>query len=904
MYHDSRLKWITIKSDHFSVHIPKEHIEFGIKITDICEEVYPIVSQSLDFHPGRTHVVVHTENDTYEGFSSIFPWRMELMVMPPQSNITGKNIHWLKGLILHEFTHIIQLRKHKGLSSLTRPFLGGYNSFWQLITPTWFTEGYATLNETRFGKGGRGRNPHLWMQMAEPIYSENHWKLDNTSYFSRNRLPALQMAYISGYYTTDKINRQFGKYTWGRILNRYSSLPIFGFNNAIKSVTDQDIISVYEEVIKDFKIQRNPILNDSDSKIWYDPDILEGHYSPRWVDENNIVYYQKGISNTPQLLQVNRDGDIKVLLNRRISKIDNCFAMGDGKVYTSEINTDLKYSASKYSELYEYDIDTKQRKRITVASRLYSIDISRDKSKLVAVQTKLPNNRLAFIDSKNGYILKYVRLENLALLNPRWSPSGKQVAFALQDSNGVVNVAVYNLKSNKWRYLFTPNLNQDNQPCWSQDEKFIFFSSDQSGIFNIWAANVVTGDRWMVTNVKLGAYAPDISPSNNELAFSIYTDNGFRIATQKLDSTAWVPNDNITQENNLLYTRGEVIFDEIEKANPKSYSINHYSPLTQIIKPQGWLPYFYNEENGKGIAAYIRSEDALHRHSWYGRFGLSLNKISPTVDMTYIFSKYWTKLSFRTFSLPKKIKRNQEVGWWRENGYEYGVITPLTIENNVYNTSTLLSLKYIQNQIKNSKGNIYPDKITYRGVKSELSFIRSSKVFRYTRPYRALFFNTKYELSNASLNSDYNSKRFSSELDIFLPSFNIDNIELYLGFLFRSGDYDYQNDFIPIGFSSNNNNGQFRFIASYYKLVTFLEWQTPLIPIFIEYINLRPFADYGIGWDENFSRSNSKTISSIGIELSSKNILFYRYDFEVGIAIFSRSTRRDIELLPYIRFNL
>ena len=187
MYHDPKLSWKTIKSEHFNVHVPSEYIKLGIKITDICENVYSIVSHSVDYYPKLTHVIVHTENDESNGVTSLFPWRMELFVTTPQSNIIGKNITWLESLILHEFTHIAHLRKHKGISSLTKPFLGDYNAIWQMIAPVWFTEGIATFNETRFGKGGRGRNPHFWMQMSEAILSDNNWKLNNTNYYSRKK---------------------------------------------------------------------------------------------------------------------------------------------------------------------------------------------------------------------------------------------------------------------------------------------------------------------------------------------------------------------------------------------------------------------------------------------------------------------------------------------------------------------------------------------------------------------------------------------------------------------------------------------------------------------------------------------------------------------------------------------
>ncbi|NHZ85569.1 MAG: hypothetical protein GWP19_06780, partial [Planctomycetia bacterium] len=880
------------------------YIRLGIKITDICEKVYPIVSQSLDYSPRRTHVVVHTENDESNGVASLFPWRMELFVTPPQANITGENIQWIESLILHEFTHIVQLRKHRGISTLTKPFFGDYNAIWQMITPVWFTEGIATLNETRFGSGGRGRNPHFWMQMAEPIIYDNQWKLNNINYFSRKKLPTLLMPYISGYYITNRINQHFGEYAWGRILNRYSSYPIFGFKNAVKSVTGMDVKSVYDEVIREFKSQRNSTIINSDFKIWYNSDLIEGQYSPRWFDKNNIVFYQKGINRTQKLIKVNRGGETMELLNRIVSKIDNSFSLDNNIIYTSEQHIDTRFSATKYSDLHSYDLKTNKSKRLTTAKRLYSIDISPDNSELIAVQTYLPYNRLSLIDSKSGEILKYINFENFTILNPRWSPSGNHIAFALQDSVGIVNIVVYNLKTNKWRYIYQPNFNQDNHPCWSQDEKFIFFSSDQSGIFNIWATDVMTGERWMITDVELGAFTPDVSPTGDEIAFSIYSENGFRIATKILDISSWIKSDKIINENTLLFSRRETIFSEIEASDNKSYSIIQYSPLSQIIKPQGWITYLYNDEEGKGIAAFLRSEDALHRHRWYGRFGLSLNRTAPVFDLTYIYSKYWPKINFRAYSLPRKVNKDSEVGWWRETGFEWGVKTPLTLENNIYKTTSLLSMQFIQNQLKISKGNIDPNRGIYRGIRFEFLLNRSSYTFRNITPYLAWFINTNFEFSNSALLSDYNSKRFSSELDLFLPILNGNNLELYFGYLFRSGNYEYINNFVPIGFSTNNSDKQFRFTASYYQPLIFLEWQTPIIPIFIEYIYLKPFIDYSIGWSKNINQYEMDTINSIGVQLSTKNILFYRYTFDMGINIFKKSISKNIEYNPFIRFNL
>ncbi len=268
------------------------------------------------------------------------------------------------------------------------------------------------------------------------------------------------------------------------------------------------------------------------------------------------------------------------------------------------------------------------------------------------------------------------------------------------------------------------------------------------------------------------------------------------------------------------------------------------------------------------------------------------------------FTKFWPKFTFKAYSIPKKVKNDNDNGWWRENGFEWGVKMPLTLENNIYKTLSLLSINYVQNQLKNAKGNIDPDPGIYRGLKFEFLLNRSSYTLRNITPYFAWFVNTNIEFSNASLMSDYNSGRYSLELDLFLPILKRSNLELYFGYLNRRGNYWYINNFVPIGHSTNSNSKQFRFITSYYYPLRFLEWQTPIIPIFFEYIYLKPFVDISAGWNKNINYSDMDVIHSAGIQIATKNLFFYRYNFDMGINIYKRSISDNFEYNPFIRFNL
>ena len=127
---------------------------------------------------------------------------------------------------------------------------------------------------------------------------------------------------------------------------------------------------------------------------------------------------------------------------------------------------------------------------------------------------------------------------------------------------------------------------------------------------------------------------------------------------------------------------------------------------------------------------------------------------------------------------------------------------------------------------------------------------------------------------------------------------------MYFGYLFRSGDHYYKNSFIPIGFSDNGDNNQFRLVSSFYLPLVFLEWQTPIIPIFVEYLYLKPFIDNNISWNGTINQSDVDYINSIGIQLTAKNILFYRYKFEFGINIYKKSISSHFNYTPFIRFNI
>ncbi|MCH8069186.1 MAG: PD40 domain-containing protein [Candidatus Marinimicrobia bacterium] len=772
LQHEPHLNWRVLHTQHFLIYYPTEFEELGHKIATICEEVYEPISRSLNYYPSRTHVIVHTRIDFSDAIVSFLPWQIELFVTEPQGNIIGSGDLWLKVLIAHEFTHIVHLRKHKGLSTLTYPLLGNFNALWQLSGPMWFSEGVATLNESRYSSGGRGRTPFHWMQMAAPIRAGRPWRLENTNYRSRRRMPQKHMKYISGYYLSYYVSEQYGSDVWTKILDRYTAFPLFGFGRAVKSVTGKSMKQIYNEMLDRFDTQG--INRDSfapPEQIWRMPKNPEDQHSPRWVDQDHLMIYRKSFDDLPELTLIDRSGRSQKIRERRLAKIDNSFTIGKKVLVWAELHPHSRFSATIFSDLKFYDQRTGKVRALTHNARLYSPDLSPDETRVVAIQTALPTTRLVTVSLKNGEISSVLEIPYTTILNPRWSPDGEWIAFALKDSTGQQDIAIVEVRTGRWRYLYPPDIPHDNNPCWTPDSRYVLYTSDLSGIFNIWAVEVTTGKRWMVSDSEFGAFTPDVSPYGDELAFKNYTYTGFIAVTILLDSTRWLEKSSVQSYKNPLKfsarDTANLIFDQPSIIPSK---ITAYQPWKQILVPQGWIPFPFEDENGGAVALFAISQDVLHRNIWQGSFGLSPKTLRTTVDFSYTYRGWWPELNVRAYSLPVRVSDGNATGWWRKRGIEITASLPLVLESNAYETFFQPVFRLKHHTKSRSTGTIYPKLKNYRGVQLGFDFGRTGQAPRDIVPHRAWFITAFADWSSPTLGSEFNGQQFSSRLNVFLPT--------------------------------------------------------------------------------------------------------------------------------------
>ncbi len=103
------VKWFTIETEHFSIHFHEGAERTAKVIAKIAEEIYEPITSFYCYTPERVHFVIKDIDDYSNGATYFFDNKIEIWAPPLDTDLRGTH-HWLRNVISHEFTHMIQLQ--------------------------------------------------------------------------------------------------------------------------------------------------------------------------------------------------------------------------------------------------------------------------------------------------------------------------------------------------------------------------------------------------------------------------------------------------------------------------------------------------------------------------------------------------------------------------------------------------------------------------------------------------------------------------------------------------------------------------------------------------------------------------------------------------------------------------
>lgn len=652
---DPSFVWTTLETPHFLIHYHQGIEDTAKRAAVIAEDVHSRLVPRIKWEPkDKTRLVLVDAMDEANGYASPIPYNQMVIFLTLPSGGPGFGLtaydDWLRLVITHEYTHVLHLDMVTGGPETLQKILGRIY-FPNLFQPVWMIEGLATYEETEQTSAGRGRSPGAEMVIRAAVLENAFPSLGQASVFP-DSWPSGQVPYLFGQAFTRYIADKYGREKLAGISTVYSGrwFP-FLVTSTGRKVLNADYQDLWDKWQKGLEVWYGKQRDELSAKglTRSTPLTRRGfiNTNPAYSPEGMVIAYAVGRGDEyPGIYLARSDGSGETKLTENVfpgsaSGSSLAWDREGTKLYYTKI--EITMNAGYNNDLYSYDLASAREVRITKGLRARDPRPSPDGNALLFVMNRMGMTRLAMLDLAKGSHTPATEKDITPLTpwgpeqyeTPCFSPDGSRIAVGLWQAGGYRDIRLMDPSGNVIEDI-THDRAIDVGPAWSRDGNYLYFSSDRSGIFNIYAYELETKQVFQVTNVLGGAFSPSPSPDNGTLAFAAYSARGYDIHTTVVDPAAWKPaGPYADQYPSAQYTE-----------KPVESSSRPYSPLSTIY-PRFWLPWFGSSSaSGTLYGAFTFGQDAVQRHRytatalygpknsrhWYG-IDYFYDGFSPTVHL-------------------------------------------------------------------------------------------------------------------------------------------------------------------------------------------------------------------------------------------------------------------------------
>jgi len=583
----------TFETEHFILSYDKSLEHSAREIATILERLYPIYRDKYAIVlPRKTNVLV--SNSAFSGgWALSIQNTIAIWVNDMDWNMRGTP-DWLENVVAHEYAHIVSISNSYKMPYWMPYFQVGYfnhpnekntaeimHIFPSDILPPWFYEGIAQYESTK--NDGDSWDSHRDMILRTLTLNDALLSWDKMSVFT-GRADDYEKVYNHGFSLIKYIAETYGEDKILAITKESARFVRLVFDNSIKSVLGISGRQLYAEwklyLQKKYTEQKENL-----GELTQDKKLTELGFDNFWAkyskDKEKIYFlsnmagesffkmlYELEIKNEKDSLNVSdtsnsegvEGGDRQAPLDTNNIKI-RMVAPQINQFYSIDSVGDVIYmsAASLRSRLphnqggeFVYDIhkstlptDTTRRalrtsirsaEQLTFRENLQNPVFSPDGKQIAAIKHDRDMHFLV-IGNADGTGFEEVypprndeKLKIRTMFSLDWSSDGDNIAMSYFDRD-YRKVGIYDLPS-KTFHSISDNTCDDRDPRFSRDGKTLYFSSDRTRIFNIYRTN--GGDVEQITNVLGGAFAPDISEDENEIIYSAYAADGYKIFKAKI----------------------------------------------------------------------------------------------------------------------------------------------------------------------------------------------------------------------------------------------------------------------------------------------------------------------------------------------------------------------------------
>ncbi len=564
----------TIESEHFRMHYSDGLQHVAKEVGDILEELYEMYRNTYHITlPTKTEVLIN-DDDQSGGWALAIQNTIAIWANDLDWNLRGTSDQ-LRNVIAHEYAHIVSISASFKMppwmpyiqfgffthpNTMTKDSSYGVNLeafhlFPSEVLPPWFFEGIAQYESMRH-KGDRW-DSHRDMILRTLSLSNRLNSWDHISVFT-GKEDDYEKTYNHGFSLVKYIAETYGDQKIVSILRESSKLGRVNFDRGIKAALGISSKKLYKDWSNWLKEQYTAQIKQVGKQVYGRKINKEGYdnFWPRFGPGDSLIYFLSNGKHDfafsfKMLYAYNRSDTIPE--DKRIAMVKP-FVKGFYSIHDSSNHVAFTSMKSKKSQMPSREggirrrdifIDTLTTKQLGFFAKKKERQVTQKKGMFHAVFSPTGDMLAGSLHDRDQF---YICLTDTAgkkirrvypssndnslrgiktIYGMDWSPDGRRIAVSYVDTDHR-KVGIYDTTTGDF-FDVCDTKHDERDPRFGPDGKYLYFSSDRTGIFNIYRYHFETGVLQRITNVSGGAFTPDVSSDNLSLVYANYDPDGYGI---------------------------------------------------------------------------------------------------------------------------------------------------------------------------------------------------------------------------------------------------------------------------------------------------------------------------------------------------------------------------------------
>jgi len=894
---------------------PKGYQDKAVYTLNTAQQLYNRLTQLWGTRmPGQSKIRILL-NDGYDdsnGSATFFPYnQIEVYLFtPPPDSAIGSGKDWVRLVLAHELTHIINFNAGSGFTYFMRRILGSNPLLYPVIyVPGWILEGMAVYAESQTDEGGRLNTPDYRLMLnyiakAGEIPAWGDFWGEPTSW------PGGTSKYLYGAAFINFLAEKYGSHKIPELVKAfaYYAIPftfthgleprILNIHQRFKRVYEKGSRELWGEFLQHFKTRtkenmNNPIdcenhnragnpncPNSPQNKVIFLTRTGKFKNYPIFTKDEKIAYVNHNYKEYPGIYQL----DIKTRMSRRLIK-----KSGINGLYYSPQENRIYFSAADYfkafyrfSDIYYLDLETNKVKRLTRGARLfYPVKDPSAGNKIYCVKRVNTKSYLSVFDLKtrSSKIIS-AGFDSMAYIAV--SPDNRYIATSLKREDHQWAIALFS-PDGQLEKVLTGVHEKCYFPIWKNAHE-LFFICQYNNNYCLAAMDLKTDSFYIYDDPHIPAvrfFSLKSGKSKDEIVASVFDSSGYNLGLVDLPGLKKKAKEKDGAEKadgNKAELRGV----EGKSNSPPQYKNKSYNFLRDLI-PKYISGYFRYSANELKPGIIMSGHDLSYRNSFIFETYYGFRSKTTDINFTYTYDGWYPTLSFHYSDL-SDFNHSSDYGDFIHNEKKFELVGFYPLWLNAHNRAYLYSNFHFETASDSYLNLSSQNRLKLNGIKLGIFYNSARRYYDSISYADGISLSLSYSREFKWLGSDYNINTAALQYKQYISLFRPNVLALHLGItdswgeakrLFYMGGAESKEGFHVAG---DNFFDLMRGYPSGYRVGTGgylfnIEYRISLFKIekafwifrSVERLYLSLFADIGHLWMEKWSLGHSY---SPGMELN------------------------------------